>query len=688
MHSRRNLYKALFIPGALLVAGPVSQAQDRAADPGPTSQTATVQSSAVEAEPLGKVFFGRFRRLGDLTNASIQKYFETHPRQVSAFQDYVYRLVRDGLIHESRASEMSGSAVKGSKLAATEPDSSVADKPRKQADVLSQEVRRRETVQLDSVQQAVTSKDAPRKEKAPAQERTPSEQRQTQYYFDVVNALDPHVPEMSQVESRAYRETRAVAVQLGLRLPLDLLRNQKPALSAGFAKGFSSVDSFFTDAFTTYFERHPDEIWAARNYFQQLIDLELLRHERGLVLVTTAFEAAERGSQWSEYREQILVEANKETSDPAQRPEQAVDVAELPAGVIPEVVGSYVDSPNNADVIEFGAVPELPGGPERQPNAAEAAIKALEEQERRKKLARTAAKIMRVFAQNKVPRAEIGQRVAEIFKEEAAKETSETVTREAQEVVDNVFDNGSISVKVGEGATTYRVEGLKSFEASPDDPIYSFGQVGAANEGDETTVNIGVGIRALDPSGMLLFGGNAFYDRALNEGHARLGVGVEVISAPFTGSMNRYYALSGGKQISTDLTERALDGRDAKFRGAMPYLPGLFAEYTDFKWYGADGGSDLYGQKYGLSGKLSENLSVQVGRTKYGSGQSGTNSAMLTYNYSDRPGRSPRLFELSPYPWQWTPISPTQRYQLVERETEVVTQQTSASTLSITFSSI
>ena len=61
---------------------------------------------------------------------------------------------------------------------------------------------------------------------------------------------------------------------------------------------------------------------------------------------------------------------------------------------------------------------------------------------------------------------------------------------------------------------------------------------------------------------------------------------------------------------------------------------------------------------------------------------------MLTYNYSDQPGRSPRLFELSPYPWQWTPISPTQRYQLVERETEVVTQQTSASTLSITFSSI
>ena len=482
MHSRRNLYKVLFIPGAILVAGPVSQAQDMAADPDPTSQPAAVQSSVVEAQPLGEVFFGRFRRLGDLTDASIREYFEAHPSQVSAFEDYVYRLVRDVLIHESRASEMSSAAVKGSKLAATEPDSSVADKPRKQMEfALSQEVRQREMVQLDSFQEAVTSKDAPQREKGPPRKSGPSERKQTQYYFDVVNALDPHIPEMSQVESRTYQETRAVAVQLGLRLPLDLLRNQKPALSAEFVEEYSrrSIASSRMRSRHTLRDTF-DEIWAARNYVQQLIDLELLHHERGLVLVTTAFEAAERGSQWTEYREQILVEANKETSDSAQRSKQAIDVAELPAGVIPEVVGSYVDSPNNADVIEFGAVPELPGGPEKQPNAAEAAIKALEEQERRKKLARTAAKIMRVFAQNKVPRAEIGRRVAEIFKEEAAKETSETVTREAKEVVDNVFDNGSISVRVGEGATTYRVEGLKSFEASPDDPIYSFGQVGAA----------------------------------------------------------------------------------------------------------------------------------------------------------------------------------------------------------------
>ena len=616
-----------------------------------------------EMVPLSPRFFDIFRKTKDLTRQNVDVYFREHPTEIAAFERYIKGLVSQSYIPAERADALL--------IVATQYKA----KQQPAAASLESSTEGRE---LELLLQNDNST-------SPPIEGDPKEDTANEYFMGVVDALEPYVPPVASTEGVPYQETRAIAIQLGLTFPIDLLRAQKKNLSPTFAEQFRSVDSFFSPAYREYFRRAPDEAWAARRYLQNLTDLNIISTEQATELVVAAFDEA---SQTASGVHSVTSARESATDRDMINESQRVDLSGLPGGVLSDVVENYVSGADSPEVIEFGRAPEIPGA--KETNAAEQAILAIEEQERRRKLARTAAKIMRMFAENNIPRAKIADRVSQIFKEEAKQEAESVASEQANVIVQSIFDSGKASVRLNDGNTGYAVAGLKAFETDSNSPVFSFGQIGAESDSDKTTVNIGVGIRALDPSQTVMVGANTFYDREISEGHDRAGIGVELISAPFMFSANRYYALSGSKQINSTSTETALSGRDVKFRGALPYMPGLFAEYDDFRWYGADGGSDLYGQTYGLSGRLSENFSVDVGRTLYGSGQAGTNSAMLTYNYIDQEERSPRLFDFSPYPWIFKPIQPAERYKLVDRESKVITQtsSTSGSGLSISFSSI
>lgn len=619
-----------------------------------------------ESQPLSQSFFKQFKTLKDLAPANISEYFAKHPHEIAAFERYVLNLADQSFLSETQALEL----IQVAQIHREQHPAQIRTESKnlKEVDDMSVTIPRQSS--LDSSQEKdtteVTTEDL--------------------YFLEVVSALEPLTPPLNETESVQYQETRALALQLGLPFSLELLRGQKLELSETFTQSFRSIQDFSLPGYKTYFELNPDEVWAGRRYIQKLLDLNIISVSRASELVITAFEGAANAGVGR--NNSIL--GNRETAV-AQSHSKDIDIEkfELPRGVTSRVATNYISGIEADRLIQFGEVPALPG--ERQnaaDDAAREAIRVIEEQERRRKLAQTAAKIMRVFAENKVPRAEIGKRVAQIFKEEAEQEVTTIATEEVNAGVESIFDSGKASMRLNGGSTEYSVSGLKAFESGPDAAKFGFGQIGVQSDTEATTINIGVGIRALNSSNTAMAGTNAFYDYELNEKHRRLGVGVEVISAPFMFSANRYYALSGGKQINSTTAENALDGRDIKLRGAFPYLPGMFAEYKDFRWYAADGGADLYGQTYGLSGRLSENLSVDVGRTLYGSGQSGTNSAMLTYNYVNQKDRSPRLFDFSPYPWTFKPIQSAERYRLVDRESKIVTQTTSTSNLSISFTSI
>lgn len=621
-----------------------------------------------EVQPLSQSFFEQFKKLKDLAPTRINEYLSRRPSEIMAFEHYILSLVDQSFMPEQQALELI----------------QVAQKHRHQDRARIRPPAGNLTGVAPEVVPAFRSKGA----LDSLQDRDVTEGTTEDLYFlEVVSALEPLTPPLSDTENVQYQETRAIAMQLELKFSLELLRSQKPQLSATFAQTFRSVGDFSSPEYKAYFERNPDEVWAGRRYIQNLLDLDIISVKQASELVVAAFQGASHGR--SNRREEIGDDREFVASEP-QSKNLDVEILGLPSGVTSQVATDYVMGIEEDQVIQFGAIPAIPEEQRKSSdNAAEEAIRALEERERRRKLAQTAAKIMRIFAENKVPRAEIGTRVAQIFEEEAEQNVETVATEEVNAAVKSIFDTGEASIRLNDGSAEYSVAGLRAFESGPDAPRFGFGQIGIQSDADATTINAGIGIRALNSANTAMAGTNAFYDYELNEGHRRIGVGVELISAPFMFSANRYYAVSSGKQINSTTTETALDGRDVKFRGALPYLPGMFADYTDFRWYAVNGDSDLFGQKYGLSGRLSENLSVDIGRTLYGSGQSGTNSAMLTYNYVNQKERSPRLFDFSPYPWVFQPIQAAERYRLVDRESKIVTQTSSSTSgLSITFSSI
>ncbi|MDC1319586.1 inverse autotransporter beta domain-containing protein [Litorivicinus sp.] len=637
-----------------------------------TDGNAASSSSSSNSQGLSIDFFNSFKRVGDLKNPAIRDYFSDFPAQIPAFRGYTNSLVNAALISESEADRMMRAAV-----------ASGAPTPKANSgSMLPNSVNT--NVPENDQKKTLSDSDLSYGERIALADLRKKEREQTKYFFDVVNSLEPTSRQTEQNLPATYRETRAIAMQLDVFLPLELLRAQKRSLSPGFGNKFRSVESFKSEEFRKFFQSHPDEIWAVREYFQQLVDIELLSQRDAIESVALAFQAASEGIS----NDQII--QAKTVSLVQMR--RSADVVDLPDGVLSGVVSGYLKNEGRPELIEFGVVPELPGS---DGDSAAAAIKTLEQHERRRKLALTATKIMRAFAANNVPRSEVGRKIAEIMQSEVEQKVTTEVNEVVNEAVDQVterfFDSGRASVDAFTSrGPSYEVSGLKSFESSDADPVFTFGQIGARYGDSEATLNLGVGVRAIDPTQMVMAGVNVFYDREFPRGHERASIGAEIISSSLRFNANRYYALSGAKVIDSNTSEKALGGRDTKLKLAVPYLPGLFASYRDFKWYGNADDTDLFGSTLGLSGHVSNNLSVQFARTDYGSDHKSSNSASLTYNYVPGSQDRPRFFELSAVPWQLTPISPRERYQMVEREDEIVKEvsDTSAGTLIVTFTSI
>ena len=630
--------------------------------------------ASLDSAQLSADFFNAFKRVGDLKNPAIRNYFSRFPQQIQAFRGYTNSLVNAALVSESEADRMIEVAAASGLTQSSANERSLLKRP----------ANTPATAATNDQNQGTANGDLSYGERIELANLRKKEREQTKYFFDVVKSLEPRSLEAEKNWPATYRETRAIAIQLDVFLPLELLRTQKKTLSPDFGNKFRSVDSFQSEEFRSFFKSHPNEIWAVREYFQQLVDLDLLSQGDAIESVALAFQAASEGTANDQ-----VIQAKTPNSLMLR---QSTEIVGLPDGVLSEVVSGYLGNEGKPELLEFGVVPELPGADR---DSAAAAIKTLEAQERRRKLAITATKIMRAFAANNVPRSEVGKKIAQIMQSEVEQkvttEVNEVVNEAVNEVTDRFFDSGRASVDAFTSrGPSYEVSGLKSFESSDADPVFTFGQIGARYGDSEATLNLGVGVRAIDPTQMVMAGVNVFYDREFPRGHERASIGAEIISSPLRFNANRYYALSGAKVIDSNTSEKALGGRDAKLKLAVPYLPGLFASYRDFKWYGNADDTDLFGSTVGLGGHVSNNLSVQFARTDYGSDHKSSNSASLTYNYVPGSQDRPRFFELSAVPWQLTPISPRERYQMVEREDEIVKEvsDTSGDALIVTFTSI
>jgi hypothetical protein len=465
-------------------------------------------------------------------------------------------------------------------------------------------------------------------------------------------------------------EMRQLVRQLDLFISDKIISSQSSQLGPEFREQFRSRPQLNLENVRQYFSTHPSEVMAFRRYIQRLSNNGFISSDLAESLVIKAFESLELAP-----KNQAL--ARSSILEPVQAQNDGVKVFDLgsPRETLLNVDNQQKSAPD-ARQNDFGE------SLDREQKAALAAQELADKLEEHKRVERNkmlARALIDEFSQGKPSPESLGHRVERVvtqFAEAEAKKQTETL-----------LDNVQISVTSISNGPEYEVRGLKAFDqVNPNH--FGFTEFGLVSDEEDTTVNIGLGIRRLSEDQTVMGGVNAFYDQEAGSGHKRGSLGVELVSAPFRFNANRYYALSDGKAISVLQTEKPMSGHDVDLEVALPYFPGLFAGYNQSTWDGEDGEADLERKAYRLKGNLSENLSVEVGKRTYSSSIVDQNTAKLSYNYMFGADTDvPTIIDMDTQPYRYKKISPHERYRLVERENKIVTQVSQAG-LQVTFTGL
>ena len=140
-----------------------------------------------------------------------------------------------------------------------------------------------------------------------------------------------------------------------------------------------------------------------------------------------------------------------------------------------------------------------------------------------------------------------------------------------------------------------------------------FNQTSLNTHDNDTTINIGFGIRKLLNDNKVLIGSNVFYDHQFDDGHKRAGAGAEAISSIFDLRGNLYNAIT--QAITTkDGSETALDGWDAQVDYHLPIKYDVNIFLNAFKFESPTVGStyEEHGNKFGANAKLG-NFQIEGG---------------------------------------------------------------------------
>ena len=140
-----------------------------------------------------------------------------------------------------------------------------------------------------------------------------------------------------------------------------------------------------------------------------------------------------------------------------------------------------------------------------------------------------------------------------------------------------------------------------------------FNQTSLNTHDNDTTINIGFGIRKLLNDNKILIGSNVFYDHQFDDGHKRAGAGAEAVSSIFDLRGNLYNAITQKIAIK-DGAETALDGWDAQVDYHLPikYDVNIFLNAFEFKSPTAGSTYKEYGNKFGANAKLG-NFQIEGG---------------------------------------------------------------------------
>jgi len=468
-------------------------------------------------------------------------------------------------------------------------------------------------------------------------------------------------------------ELRSLVRQLNLRVDEKIIAGQLKQLSPAFQNNFRTQRDLTGENVESYFTLRPREVMAFREYIQRLANMQVITMAQGESLVRNSLMAVENASIRSkpsrivrrQESESLLGGAAAFPLDMTSNTSQGTSIG-----------NDNINQLGNK-TLDFGESLEQD---QKASLAAQKLQESLLEQERVERNKQLAQALIKEFSNGKPSTQSIGKRVE--------RAVSSFVEQESRKRGERIFDNVEVSVESIAGNPEYSIRGLMAFdEVNPD--YFSFSELGVTADGDDSTINIGIGIRKLSKSQTVMAGVNAFYDQELGSGHKRGSVGAEFVSKPLRANANRYFSLSNGINRNTAQAEKPVSGHDFDVEVSLPYFPGLVAGYNQSKWYGEDGVSDVERKSYRLSGNLSPNVNLELSNRTYDSGAKDQNTAKISYMYRfGSEEEVPTLIEMDSVAYRSAKLAPHERYKFVERENRIITQVANTSNLTMTFTGL
>lgn len=253
---------------------------------------------------------------------------------------------------------------------------------------------------------------------------------------------------------------------------------------------------------------------------------------------------------------------------------------------------------------------------------------------------------------------------------------AEQFTEDSTEsLLGNLFNTVQVSVEAGDGKPEFELGALRAYDEKTPNSFF-FSQLGLNTYDSRKTLNLGVGYRLLNDGETWMGGVNVFYDHEFPDDHQRSSLGLELLSSALKLRGNLYNAISDFKADRSGTDSSALDGHDLDLEVALPYLPGASLAYNVFTWEGANGASDLEGEKYSLGGRLSDNLSISASHTDYDDpNKKDIDRIQLSYQWIfGEENHAPTLFDVSSQAYQLSKLE-TEKYALVKRENRIAKQK-------------
>lgn len=175
----------------------------------------------------------------------------------------------------------------------------------------------------------------------------------------------------------------------------------------------------------------------------------------------------------------------------------------------------------------------------------------------------------------------------------ANQESNKLVNKKLDGVENQLKDNinlvyldlkiASDSLGIDGSSSEIMFEGLGVYRLHETETAFVFNQSSINRFDGRTTLNTGIGVRAIRNESLLL-GSNLFYDHELDSDHSRWGLGFELLTETASLTTNLYRALSDTRTVD-GINEMALDGHDFRFsyRPPVKYHPKLFATDSRFE---------------------------------------------------------------------------------------------------------